>query len=234
MSSSEWTWSALRSGYTRTGPLWLDWEVDGSAMSDDYSFEDANAVDLWDIWAEKYAKEHGDLVPIFWSVSNLDLGTFEAAPFQVHPYAFPAGKHFLRDFTWPVSAEDGSRLNWLQLPVVDKRWTAEQTDKGGFISEALGGWKPSPLQPMLSISALARCAHLGFTPGDHDPANGMQAHLEARDAAVMEVEEVLVRLKKMRGHRRELSTEEQLNLRSDAARLARVAQSLYYVTPDGD
>ncbi len=156
----QWTWRSLRSGFARTGPLWLDWEVDLSAMSDDYLFEDADAVELWHRWAPRATEIHGDLVPISWFVANEGLGTFEIAPFQVQqPPPLP---DFLADFTWPVSVDgDEQRLNWLTLPVVDKRWCAEQADKGGFISEALGGWKPSPLQPALSVSALAGAAELG-------------------------------------------------------------------------
>jgi hypothetical protein len=240
-STQQWTWSSLRNpGHTRTGGLWLYWSVDGEAMSDDYLFEDADAVDLWQLWAESAAKDHGDLVPIEWFITDharpfapaARVPTYEPAPFQVHPYRFLAGNHFLKSFTWPVSVEGGDRLNWLSLPVAEKRWSAEQPDKGGFISEALGGWKPSPLQPMVSISALARCAGLGHVaPSTEDPA-GVPAHLEVRDAAVVELDEVLMRLKAMPRRRRPLSQDEQLMLRSDAARLARVAQSLYYVAPD--
>lgn len=67
---------------------------------------------------------------------------------------------FLSFFEWPVHPATGERLNWLTLPVVNKRWTRRRATKGGFIQQA-AGWKPRILQPYVYIPSLASALREG-------------------------------------------------------------------------
>jgi hypothetical protein len=60
---------------------------------------------------------------------------------------------FLTFYSWPEDTKTRALLNWLTLPVVDKRWNNQRGDKGGFIQEATG-WKPSILQPFVYLPTL--------------------------------------------------------------------------------
>jgi predicted GIY-YIG superfamily endonuclease len=153
-----WTFESLRTGYQRTTPLYLYWELDGDPITDDYLPEEISAEELWDMWRRDYPHDQ-DAEPIFgkgayriwWYVTG--GGAFEGAPFQdLRGVRYPGG-HFLKAYTWPEDAETGERLRWGSLPVVDKVWRPDRGDKGGFIQE-ITGWKPSPLQPYINIAQL--------------------------------------------------------------------------------
>lgn len=166
-STARWTFASKRSGYERTVQLALFWEPDGSAMSDDYAPDGADAQELWRMWVDrygdKYHQDRADLyapwhVPVYWYVTSVGGGgTFEAAPHQALPPDYAPSGDFLADFTHPVHAATGEPVNWLRLPVLDRGWNAKQADKGGFIQEATG-WKPSPLQPVMDVRQVARAA----------------------------------------------------------------------------
>jgi hypothetical protein len=145
------------------------WEANFSAMSDDYLPEDISARDLYLKWARRYeghlSAEHpgryvfGE-ISISWYIASPDKPTrvFEAAPGQQHePGSAGIGEDFRTHFTLPVHAETGEPLNWLRLPVENKGWNAKQSDKGGFVQEALG-WKPAPLQHTMNAAYLAAMA----------------------------------------------------------------------------
>src|SRR5438094_617144 len=76
------------------------------------------------------------LVPISWYVDSPGNAKFERMPFQ-HPED-AAAENFLTHYTWPEDTKTHAPLNWLTLPVADKRWTKQRADKGGFIQEATG------------------------------------------------------------------------------------------------
>lgn len=166
-STARWTFHSTRSGHERTVQLALYWESDGSAMSDDYAPDEADASELWRKWVDRYAaKYHQESpetyaphhVPIYWFVMSVGGGgTFEAAPHQTLPDSFLQRQHFLTSYTEPVHAVTGEPINWLRLPVLSRGWNASQADKGGFIQEATG-WKPSPLQPVMDVRQVARAA----------------------------------------------------------------------------
>jgi hypothetical protein len=99
------------------------------------------------MWVERVLRT----IPATWCLS---IG-FAAAPGQCMLERMPFQHNdtpelpvadFLTRFTWPVNTATSEPLNWLKLPVIDKHWNAERTDKGGFIQEATG-WKPAILQP---------------------------------------------------------------------------------------
>ena len=132
--------------------LRLHWEVNGSPMSDDYTYDEADEFELWRRWVQEYGSK---AVGIYWAVHSPSTGAFETAPFQGW------SQDFLTHYTWPKSVETGEKLNWLTLPVMDRRWTAEHMEKGGFIQQATG-WKPSPLHAFVDPQVLAEAAGLYY------------------------------------------------------------------------
>ncbi|MFJ5306131.1 hypothetical protein [Streptomyces sp. NPDC088350] len=166
-TSDRWKFSSLASGHERTVQLALEWEPDGSSMSDDFTVEEANAAELWHIWVDRYGNRyHLDSpevyapwhVPVSWYVCSVGGGgTFEAAPHQSLPDDFPLREDFLTRYTHPLHARSSVPVNWLRLPVLDHGWNATQADKGGFIQEVTG-WKPSPLLPAMDVRQVAKAA----------------------------------------------------------------------------
>lgn len=144
-----WTFHARRGGFTRTTDLHLYWEVDGTAMSDDWTPGELAANELLSMWARRYAKAR--LIPIYWSV----LPVHETAPFQDRVWGM--GRDFLTYFSWPRHANTGEALNWNALPVLDGAWTDGDYTKGGFFQQATG-YKPAPLQPYVDIVQIANAA----------------------------------------------------------------------------
>ena len=65
-----------------TNDLCLYWEVNGSPMSDEYTYEEADEFELWRMWVERYGSK---AVFIYWAVHSPGTGTRETAPFQPSP-----------------------------------------------------------------------------------------------------------------------------------------------------
>jgi len=149
-----WRWRNEESSLNLEGHLEANWEVELSAMSDNYTPDEVDAGDLLRIWATDARKRYADgLIPIVWFVDS-DEGKSEFMPFQEFGAAnTPRLKNFLTYFTWPTNSKTDQPLNWLELPVADKRWIAGRADKGGFIQEATG-WKPGILQPFVFLPSL--------------------------------------------------------------------------------
>ncbi|WP_309032586.1 hypothetical protein [Streptomyces alfalfae] len=166
---TEWTFAGRSGGYIQTTELALYAEPDGSAMSDDYLPEGADAHVLWRRWVDQYAVTYHQRypekyrlgeVPIYWTVTTPAFGgVFEAAPHVPHGLS----EDFLTHYTHPVHAETGQRLNWMRLPILDRAWNATAADKGGFIQETTG-WKPSPLQPTMDFLRIGRAAGVYVPP----------------------------------------------------------------------
>ena len=171
---TRWTWTTRgHRGHTFSDELVLHWEPNGSPISDDYLPEEASALELWKRWMDEYADAaHRDWptlyrpgeVPILWSVTTPSVvGVFEPAPHTVdrrgasNPYRLR--ENFLTHYTDPVHAETGEPLNWARLPVLDRGWSVEHVDKGGFVQEA-SGWKPSPLQEVMDVRQVGAAAGL--------------------------------------------------------------------------
>ncbi len=150
---TEYEWFIRVNGLRIVSPdLHLYWELNGSAMSDEFYYHEANEFELWRRWVERYASPE---VKIFWAVDSPKTGKLECAPFLGYD------KDFLTYYTWPTEVETGERLNWLSLTIPDKLLTPKRIDKGGFIQQATG-WKPSPLQPTVNIEILAKAAGLYY------------------------------------------------------------------------
>lgn len=165
-SAARWQYRSKRSNYEHTQRLALYWEPDGSAMSDDYTPDEVDAHGLWRMWVDRYgSKYHEETpevyaawhVPIYWFVTSVEGGTFEAAPHQTLPSDFLLRENFLTHFTHPVHEITGEPINWMRLPVIDRGWNAKRSDKSGFIQEATG-WKPTPLQPFMDVRQVGRAA----------------------------------------------------------------------------
>lgn len=135
------------------GLLQAYWEVSLDPMSDDYTPEEIGATELLKKWADRVTEKYLDhQIPIWWFVECELAGKFESMPFQyLHGLEVP--ENFLTFYDWPIEVASGEPVNWLRLPVVDKLWKAEKSNKGGFIQEATG-WKPSPLQPSVYLPSL--------------------------------------------------------------------------------
>lgn len=137
--------TASRYGQTYRGPLALRWEVHGDPISDNYDPAETSAAELWATWRRRYP---GDRLSIYWSVRG--EGIFESAP----GFGGVLGEDFLTFYTWPRDSA-GRPIRWADLPVMDKRWTPDRADKGGFVQEHTG-WKPSPLQTQMDVAIIAR------------------------------------------------------------------------------
>lgn len=150
------TWRSHEdSSYEAQGILMAYWEVDYSSISDNYTVQEISAMDLFKQWVELILKHYPNhLIPIYWSVECQECAEFEEMPFQFqHSPVAHSDEDFLSIYTHPTNSVTGERLNWLDLPVVDKLWNSKRADKGGFIQQATG-WKPSILQPYVYLPAL--------------------------------------------------------------------------------
>jgi hypothetical protein len=165
--SDLWTYR-LRNGEgpVFTTSLELVWELPGDPLSGGFVLDEIDAVDLLRKWLGQCCPDTSGaamfgpgMMRISWFVEGPEASHFEPAPFTVAP---SSDEHFLTTYSWPKHAETGQPLNWLTLPVRDKRWHQRQADKGGFIQEATG-WKPSPLQPVVHLPGL-----LAAVPGLSD------------------------------------------------------------------
>ncbi|MEW2449120.1 hypothetical protein AB0896_16370 [Streptomyces parvulus] len=163
---TEWTFTSRRNpSFTQTTQLVLYPEPDGSAMSDDYLPDEADAATLWRKWVNQYAVTYHQRypdkyrlgeVPILWAVTKPSFGgVFEAAPHAPNVLS----EDFLTHYTHPTHAKNGEPINWARLLVMDKAWNDTGADKGGFIQEATG-WKPAPLQSRMDFVTVGRAAGL--------------------------------------------------------------------------
>jgi hypothetical protein len=154
--NSSWKFSSLiNPNYQVDAPIMAYWEIDGSSMSGDHTPEEISPEDLFDLFVEQCNKRGEDLVPILWLVlyeTPTGYGKPEFMPFQSFECE---DKNFLTYFTWPKHSATGEPLNWLKVPVLDLYWRPGRVDKGGFIQEATG-WKPSIMQPSVSLRLLAQ------------------------------------------------------------------------------
>jgi len=148
----QYTYRNRQYGDIVTAELSANWEVDLSAMSDDYDPGETPAYDMLQIWSRAVADRYRDnMVPICWYVqSKDDPCLFESLPFQG---ALFSRNNFLTWFTTPRNTDDGEPIRWHELPVLDKRWDHRQGHKGGFFQPATG-WKPVCLQPFVSVDYL--------------------------------------------------------------------------------
>ena len=137
------------------GELVAEWSADLESISDNYDPIDTNASSLFDMWASQVRKKYTNgLVPISWTVSCREAAKFEFMPFQFNHFDWK--ENFLTFYGWPMHSKTGEPLDWLTLPVNDKRWETEGgVDKGGFI-QAATGWKPSIFQAFVPLDALEK------------------------------------------------------------------------------
>jgi len=154
--SRRWRVRDRRCDHEWVGPLVARWEAHLDPMSDDYTPTEIDAFELFRRWSGQVRQLHPDeMIPIFWFVECPGEGKFELMPFQyIHTVMSDTPlEDFLTFYSWPVDSETGKPVNWLTLPVVDKRWNGNSADKGGFIQEATG-WKPAILQPFVYLPSL--------------------------------------------------------------------------------
>lgn len=146
-----WTFASRRTGYERTTPLHLFYEVNLSSIS--YDYDDMPASEMFNTWLRQVRDSEGrggepvSDVSIYWAVATEDWK--EWAPFKRSEH----NRSFLDGFTWPIHAETGERVRWASLPVTDKRHDQFRRQTDGFI-KAYTGWKPSPLQPTVDVAML--------------------------------------------------------------------------------
>ena len=146
------TWKNVDNSVEREGDIRLYWEVDGDPVSDEYDPDEISARSLWRKWTSYLGRRNaGDRLRIYWFAESPTAAAFEAAPFT------DVNDDWLTYYTWPRLCTTREPVLWGALPVVNKRWNTVRADKGGFIQEATG-WKPSALQPYVSLSTLERMA----------------------------------------------------------------------------
>ncbi|MFI5534525.1 hypothetical protein ACIA8O_38920 [Kitasatospora sp. NPDC051853] len=172
-AGTTWLFNAVRNNYPNAEELVLRWEAHNERSFRDHAPLDVDALALWHQWTDDVADylhsedplryRPGD-VHITWTISTPSgNGIAEYAPHhELSPFlkTLPDPEDFLTHYTHPVHAETGERLNWLRLPVIDRRWNAGGRHSGhGFIQDAIG-WKPGPLQPVMNVHQLAAAAGL--------------------------------------------------------------------------
>jgi hypothetical protein len=143
-----------RAGTTTFGEFQLVYELDHDPISDDYYWDELDPSELFRLWHKRVTREHGETyVPIHWFVSG--PGVFEYAQREQHGVISPRDG-FQSYYHLPVDAS-GRRVLIEDLPIIDKRWDAQQADKGGFLPVATN-WKPQPMQPSVSSQWLRKRA----------------------------------------------------------------------------
>jgi hypothetical protein len=172
-AGTTWLFNAVRNNYPNAHELVLYWEPEAERQFMDHDPRQAPAVSLWREWADFMADQLHDEHPtrfqpgdvhITWSIRTPSgNGIAEYAPhLQPNPVveSLDHDENFLTHYTHPVHAVTGERVNWLRLPVADRRWNTSGLDSGrGFIQDAIG-WKPGPLQPVMNVRQLALAAGL--------------------------------------------------------------------------
>ncbi|WP_204104698.1 MULTISPECIES: hypothetical protein [Spirulina sp. CCY15215] len=139
----------------RTADLSAHWEVAEDVITDNYTPDEISAKDLLTIWSQQVEQTYPNgLISISWYVVGSGFKT-EFFPFAFDPQNDERRKDFLHHYTWPIDARTRKEINWLELPVRDKLWNTEKSDKGGFIQEATS-WKPSILQPYVYLPSLTK------------------------------------------------------------------------------
>ncbi|MEV7122252.1 hypothetical protein [Kitasatospora griseola] len=165
---TSWTFRSLASGYELEHELVLRWEPDGQRyFIRDHDPSHTPAAVLWHRWSAQAADqlhlahpdrfEPGD-AHITWTIRTPDFDVIaEYAPLP-EPDPVPEREPtetFLSHFTHPVNSATREPVDWLRLPVADMRWNTGRSDAGrGFIQDALLGWKPAPLQPLMNVHQL--------------------------------------------------------------------------------
>jgi hypothetical protein len=154
--SATWRCTDIKTGSEVEGTLRAYWEASHDPVSDDYTPQEIDAMELFNVWSRTVIHKYpSGLVPIHWFIDYRgdSFATFECMPFQYEHSQRANEENFLTFFTWPVNVMSGKPLNWLELPVIDKLWTKNNSSKGGFIQQATG-WKPSIYQPHVYLPAL--------------------------------------------------------------------------------
>jgi hypothetical protein len=151
-----WKVNSKTTNYQWEGVLVAYWEVSLDLISDDYTPQEIDAQTLFKKWVKLVDLEYPNgLIPIHWFVEHQGRTQTEFMPFEFKHYPNLMNENFLTFYNWPVNSLTGKRLNWLELPVIDKFWNSMYVDKGGFIQEATG-WKPSILQPYVYLPTLTQ------------------------------------------------------------------------------
>lgn len=135
-----WRYRNRDSGYEFANRLHLEPEIEGSPMVGDLDTRDgAEQLAAFAHYVEQRmpADWAANAVRIHWFVSS-DDGQFSGAPWT----DLLGGDDWLTEFTWPVDAETGERLDFFRLPVVMDRFPAW--------AEALG-WTPAPFTPTIPL-----------------------------------------------------------------------------------
>jgi hypothetical protein len=155
-----------RRGFRTTTDLQLYYEVLLDPISDDWLPTEISAIELLERWAPQAIRAAAATdrscgpfaegwVPIFWYVSGRHV--FETAPDA--PNRQSEWGDFSTHYLPPIDTRTGRTVHPRQLPVVSKAWTADKSDKGGFITEATG-WSPAAYQPLVNVHDLLYFAEL--------------------------------------------------------------------------
>jgi len=136
--------TSRRSHYVRTEPLRMDYEVECSAMSDDWAPGEMDAFDLFDMWFDRYYDKFKGVAPIFWFVAGRSV--FESAT--------PVwGDDWSTYYHPPVEVATGRVVPLAALPVTVMHWCSKGASKGGFIAEATR-WTPQPFTSEVDMDML--------------------------------------------------------------------------------
>lgn len=144
-----------RGGHVRTEPLVVDYEVECSAMSDDWLPDEIDAFDLFDMWFDRYYAKFNGVAPVYWFVAGRSV--FESATQQW-------GTHWGEHFYAPEEVATGRTVPLAALPVRQAHWCSKSADKGGFIAEATR-WTPQPFTSTVDMGMLMDLARFHHGAG---------------------------------------------------------------------
>lgn len=144
-------------GHTRRGYLYAGYEIRYEALSDDYDSAETPAWVVYDRWRDwaRTREEHYPLgVRINWYVAG--CATFDDHPTAHDHFPDSDGSYKWTHYFHAPKRIDGKPFNWSDLPIEVKRWhPGFSCTKGGFIEEHTG-FRPSPLQPFVTLEQLER------------------------------------------------------------------------------
>ena len=146
-----WRYANRESGSEFTNRLHLEPEIAGSPMIGDLDIDDGDGqLAAFARYAERRMPDEwaADAIRIHWFVAS-DEGQFSGAPWT----DLLGGPSFLDEFTWPVDADTGERLDFFRLPVEMDRFPAWA---------AALGWTLAPFSSVIQLRS--RMASLRGNP----------------------------------------------------------------------
>jgi hypothetical protein len=143
-------------GYTTISTLTAYWEVEFSAIQNEYPSSKFSAIEIFNFWIEHITKySDSNLLLITWQLENEDM------PYQ--HCRKETGEDFLTYYTHPIYLKTGKKVNFLDIPVANYLSNRHKATYNSEFIQKVTGWKPSILQPYIYLPALLQALHLNVS-----------------------------------------------------------------------